>query len=428
MEQEQEKKRVLFQNTLMLYLLIFSSYFFNFITIPWQTRVLGPEYFGRLGFAMAMMAYFRLFIDFGFILSATEEVARHRDDRHQLSRIMTAVNISKFLLSTAGLVLLLLACWLAPRLSSEIRLYLFYYASVVSAAFIPDFLYRGLERMKTITLFTVLVQVIFLSLIFLFLKRPEDYLLVPLFTTLGNLAALAGVYYHAQKNEGVSHVRVEWSLVRQTLSKSSQFFLSRIAITVYSATNTFLVGLLNPLGSPVVGLFSSADRLINTARRGFTPIADSLYPYMVRNRDYRMVFRILVLLFPPVLAGCLLLGFRAEDFCAFLLGAKFRDAGAIVRYLLPIVVFTPAAYTLGFPVLTPMGLARHANLSTIVGSCFHIAGLAAMILTGHFGVRNLCLLTLATEGLVLFHRSLVIFLHRERLKPEYTDKTETQPE
>ena len=62
-------KGVLLQNTVMLYLLTFSNYFLSLVVVPYETRVLGVEVFGVLGAATAIMVYFQLVVDFGFLLS-----------------------------------------------------------------------------------------------------------------------------------------------------------------------------------------------------------------------------------------------------------------------------------------------------------------------------------------------------------------------
>ena len=72
-------KQVLLQNTFMLYLLTFSNYFLSLVVVPYETRILGPTVYGTLGAATAIMVYFQLVIDFGFLLSGTQEVARSRD-------------------------------------------------------------------------------------------------------------------------------------------------------------------------------------------------------------------------------------------------------------------------------------------------------------------------------------------------------------
>ena len=72
------KRGVLLKNTMMLYILQFSTYFLGFIVVPYETRVLGPVLYGMVGAAMAAMIYFQNVIDFGFILSGTADVALHR--------------------------------------------------------------------------------------------------------------------------------------------------------------------------------------------------------------------------------------------------------------------------------------------------------------------------------------------------------------
>ena len=110
----------------MLYILTFSGYVFNFITMPYQTRVLGPVVFGVLGFAQACAVYVQLFLDFGFLLSSTEDVANCRDDKQQMSRIMSAVTVCKLGLGVVAFAVVLALCLFVPKLREDITLYMLY--------------------------------------------------------------------------------------------------------------------------------------------------------------------------------------------------------------------------------------------------------------------------------------------------------------
>ncbi|MBD3107142.1 oligosaccharide flippase family protein [Bacillus sp. AGMB 02131] len=403
-----DKKKNLFKNTILLYILVFSSYFFAFISVPFQTRILGPEFYGKLGFALAFMAYFRVLIDFGFILSATEEVSRKRDNIEELSKVVIAVNIIKVILTTFSFVILVLLIENIPKFQEDSLLYYLVFFSVISGAFFPDYLYRGLENMKTITIRTVLIQASFVFLLILFLKDKEQYYLVPVLTTLGNLVALVAIYIHSIKKIGIRFIKIDHRYIWKIFKRSSSFFYSRIASSVYSSTNTFILGLIYPVGSNIVGLYNATDKLVITAKSGFSPIADSLYPYMVKNRDFRLVRKILYIIMPPVIIGSLIVGIYAEELMGFILGEDFRSAGNILRMLIPIVAMTPIIYILGFPVLTPMGLSKHANLSIIIGSLFHIIGLAVLLFTENFSVITICYLTILTELIILIYRVVLI--------------------
>ena len=89
------KSKVLVKNTVMLYILQFSTYLFSFLTVPYQSRILGPEIYGILGVAGAVMIYFQLFMDFGFLLSATEDISKNRDDKQYICRKITSIAVIK---------------------------------------------------------------------------------------------------------------------------------------------------------------------------------------------------------------------------------------------------------------------------------------------------------------------------------------------
>ena len=281
-------KQVLLQNTFMLYLLTFSNYFLSLVVVPYETRILGPTVYGTLGAATAIMVYFQLVIDFGFLLSGTqEEIARSRErSRAAASRIFTATTLAKLLLHRhipgrsgcavsgdpclAGKARALSAVFLRyrrrfshsglclSRSGKDVR----DYRSVPSAS--KPFSLRALWRL---------------------LKTPEDVWMVPAVNAIGCLAALGLTLVHLSRKLDIHFTAPNWSEVIRSLKRSSTFFYSRIATTAYSALNTVILDMISASGA-TVGYYSSADRLITTSRSALSPISDSLYPYMVKNRDF----------------------------------------------------------------------------------------------------------------------------------------------
>ena len=167
----------------------------------------------------------------------------------------------------------------------------------------------------------------------------------------------------------------------------------------------------------VTGYYTSADKLITTAKSGMSPISDSMYPYMVKNRDFRLIRKTLKLLMPVILVGCVIVWIFARPLCSWFFGPEFADASRVLRVMLPVVVVILPSYILGFPTLSPMGLAKHANYSTIVGSVFYVASMAALFLTGHVTMVSLGALTSATEILIFPYRLIVVWHYRERMQP-----------
>lgn len=296
-------KGVLLQNTVMLYLLTFSNYFLSLVVVPYETRVLGVEVFGVLGAATAIMVYFQLVVDFGFLLSGTQEVAKSRDDPAAVSRIFTATTLAKLLLIAVSLAVLMLLCQVIPAWRERQTLYLLFFCGTAVNSLIPDYLYRGLEKMSAITIRTVCIKAFFTLGIVVFMKAPEDVWMVPAINAIGCLAALGLTLLHLNRKLGIRFTSPDWSEAIRSLKRSSTFFYSRIATTAYSALNTVILDMISASGA-TVGYYSSADRLITTGKNALSPISDSLYPYMVKNRDFKLVRKILLIFEPLIFLFC----------------------------------------------------------------------------------------------------------------------------
>lgn len=411
---ENRQKHSLIENTIMLYILQFSTMALGFFTQGFQVRVLGMEKVGVLGTAAYAGNFFQMLIDFGFILSATAKIAQHREDKAYLSKTLSCVVAAKTLFMLVCAVIM--AVFVAPVLDSrdELAVYLFYLASVCLASFLPDFMYRGLEQMTTITVRAVSIKIFAAVMIFVFIRQPSDYYLVPLFTALGNGAALIFVYRHLFHKVGVRFCRVTVREVWAEIADSSQFFLSKLSASV----NTNLSGILVRLngGDFAAGLYNNADKVINVAKGGMGPIADSLYPHMMKHKNFNIVKKALLYIFPIILLGSGAVYVFAEPLLVLWLGPEGKDVVQPLRLMIPAAVFTFPGYVLGHPTLGAMGLMKYANISVVFGTFVFLLGVGVAYLTVGIGLESLCILASVTEFSVTAFRIAVIAKNRRLLK------------
>ncbi len=409
------KKLVLFQNTFMLYILQFSTYILTFLAIPYETRVLGKQIYGIIGTASAIMVYMQLVVDFGFILSATEQVSKHRTDTQYLSKVFTSVTINKLMLALLSGCALFALCRLIPAWRPNTAFFLLYFCATAINALMPDFIYRGLERMTAITVRAVAIRVFFTAMIFVFLRDKGDYFVIPILNIVGNAGAICAIYFHLFRKLHVRFCHVSAREVAASLRRSSTFFYSRIASSIYTKSNYIILSLISAdTGS--VGLYTSADHLIGAAQNCVSPISDSLYPYMIKNHDYQLIKKTLAIVMPVIVLGAAVVFIWAEPLCVFVFGSDFVGAGQILRTMLPIVVVILPSYVCGFPMLSSMGLTKYANYSIIFGSALHIFNLAVLYFTGNMSILTLGAAVSVAETMILAFRLGVIWIHRDRLK------------
>ncbi len=404
--------KVLFSNTIFLYILTFSSQFFSFLTVPYLTRVLGPSVYGKVGIAVAYMAYVQIILDFGFILSATQKVVENREDKDKLGKIITAVTCVKLTLSIILTIVFGCFVFMSESMKQDAVFYLLYMVSTIANALMPDFFYRGIEKMKIITVRTFIIKGAATLGTFIFVKKAIDYWTIPLFVMLGNSIAVFVMFHDMAQNYQVKFQRTNFRFIKNLVKDSALFFVSRAASTAYQAVNTIILSFIYG-SSPLVGYYTSADKLISLGKTASGPIADSLYPYMIKQKNYKLVKKILLIFMPIIIIGVTVVFVLAEPICIWLFGAEYAEAGNVLRCLLPILLVILPTYILCFPVMVPLGLSKWANMSNVVGMVIQILGLVVLSVLGKLNIYTLCLLSSTTEVMVFLFR-LIVVIFRER--------------
>ncbi|MDU4094337.1 MAG: oligosaccharide flippase family protein, partial [Pantoea sp.] len=107
------------KNIFYLALVQGSAYILPLLTFPYLVRVLGPVNFGVLGFCQATMQYLVILTDYGFNLTATQQVAKKRDNKIELSVLFWNVIWSKCFLAAVAFSALFLICLLVPKYQND---------------------------------------------------------------------------------------------------------------------------------------------------------------------------------------------------------------------------------------------------------------------------------------------------------------------
>ena len=335
---------VLRKNIVSLFMLQGANYLLPLITVPYLVRVLGPGNFGRIAFAQAFIQYFVILTDYGFNLSATRAVALVRDDSEELSRLFSAVMIIKATLMAFGFLAMLLLVWLVPAFKKDWLLYVLVYLTVVGNVLFPVWLFQGLERMRHITLFTILARTLIVIAIFVFVHHQSDYRLAAALQASGMvIAGLLAIIFIPR----IVRLRLHWpgiAQLRHVMIDGWHVFLSTAAINLYTSSNVFFLGLLtNPIA---VGYFAAAEKLIKAVQGLVGPVSQAVYPHiaalLTRSRQDGLAFiaKLLRIQGAATLALSLMLFVLAGPVVHLLLGEQFQESVRLVEWMaaLPFII------------------------------------------------------------------------------------------
>ncbi len=404
------------KNTFFLYIMTGAKFVLPLIITACLTRRLGPDAYGVISYLTPVMGYFILLFDFGFNFSATKKIAQHRADPVLIEKTIAAVYTAKILLVLAGFLPLMLLLLCIDLLRQYVLLTVLYYLSTAAQIFIPDFLYRGLEKMEGVTTRYILAKLITAVLIFLAVRDDGGLILVPLAYLIGTVAAALHTNHHMVKKLGY---RVALGGLREAaaeLRESGIYFVSTFASTALSVTSTFVMGIVG-MPTAQIAYWGVAFQVVQAVQAMYDPITTSIYPHVAGKRDHKFVLLITLCLLPLVAAGCVLLYCLAGLAVKIIAGSAYLAAVPVLQALTPMLLFSFVAQMLGFPLLGALGRERQASFTTLVAAGAQILGLVGLALSHHFTLLSLAQLRNVTELIFMILRIYFVgvFL-RERRK------------
>lgn len=284
-----KNKRTLINNFFSLVVLRGFQFLIPLITLPYLVRVVGIEKFGLINFALSFGMYFGAIIQFGFSITATREIARHCNDAVLLKKIYSSTLFSSVLLALLCIIIFLPIVFLSDRFNEYQNLYFYTLTFVVFQSLFPVWYFQGIEKMKYITFLSLGANVTFLIGLFLFVKTPDDFVLV-----VGLNAASACFTFVISILIIQKHFKTSFSLpkiteVRLVYINGYHAFISQLAPNLYNNSSVFILGLFT--NTNVVGLYVAATKVIDAVLSLSYILSNTFLPYLSRDLTNHGLFK-----------------------------------------------------------------------------------------------------------------------------------------
>ncbi|MGX7059004.1 flippase [Vagococcus humatus] len=393
------------------------------ITMPYLIMVLGVKNYGLNSFVQAVMQYFIIVTNYGFNISATQEISVNREDKEKVEQIYTNVMTCKVLLTLACFGILLLMMTFIPKMNQDPKLYLCMFGIVVGSVFLPVWFFQGMEEMASIGVLNFVSKSIFTVGLFIFVKSPADIYAVGIlnslgYLTIGVIATLIvrykyGIHYRKPSKTGIiSQFKSSWYL-----------FLSTLATSVYNTTNIFVLGLV--AGDTATGYFNLANTLIRVCASVATPIVQTFYPKVTqliqtsKEDSLKLIQKIWLVVTVLFTLGCVILLVGSGPVLTWLFQDKFSHSVRLIQIMafLPLMV----AWSNVFGVMTMTTFGYQRELSRIYLVTGLISLVSIILLTVTFketgtAVNAILIETIVTISMYLFLQKKGIQVPKGQLK------------
>lgn len=396
------KKNKMLNNTIMLMIFNISKLVFPFITLPYLTRVLTSETYGTVTYVKTVMSYMQILVDFGFILSATKSIVKAKNNSKKIGEIAGETLLARMILGLIGFVVLFILTIALPILRNNILYTFLSYIAVFASIFLMDYLFRGIEKMHIITIRFIVMKTISTIMTFFMIKNDNNILMLPVLDVLSTIVAIILVVYEIKKIEIKLQMPKNIKKAICSIKESFVYFLSNVASTSFNALSTIIIGI--KISASEVAYWGVCMQIIGSIQACYTPISEGIYPEMIKTKNINIIKKVLKLLLPVVIVGCIFSYFFAETGLMILGGIEYTKAVPILRILIPVLFFGFLAIIFGWPTLGAIDKSKETTKSTIITISVNISLLIFLLITNRFTLINIAIVRTFSEFVLFITR------------------------
>jgi O-antigen/teichoic acid export membrane protein len=369
------------------------------VMMPFATRFLGVEGFGRYNTATVIMFYVFLINDFGLNTWVTRELARHKEQTTEI--LGRAIGIKAMLVLPCFLFVLLYTLLTNYDTTSYQAIWIFaLYGIVDSFTQLGYAVFRSRERMELETIVASLAKTLLTALAVLALVRGWGLIVFSSMFLISTFFSMTLSLYFVRSQFSPLHITWDWSAAMDMLRRSAYFGLALFIASSYDKLDVLMLSWMKSMD--MVGLYSAPNKLLSFTNQIPTIFATAFFPQMARfvsNRDelgriVTLAVKYLVMLAVPMVTGIFLI---SDQLTVLVFGGLFTHSAAALR----IMAFASGLQFLNIFMAGLYGATNHQNKILqieIVALVFKLV--VNLYLIPHYGFLGAAISTVATEGLV----------------------------
>lgn len=392
------------QNATALMILQAATIAAPLLVLPYLTRVLNIETFGLLMVIFSLFSIGIIITDFGFSLYATYKIAEHREDKKYVSSLIGAVFCIKVLFCFLMLTLLIV---FHGFITNNSILVLYISLNLVIQAFFPTWFFQGIEKMRNITLYTILGKVVYIILVLTFVGDSNDMPLVVLFIALSNaLSVIVGWYYMYKNGYAIKLPTPKY--LKLVLLESSSFFFARAAVSLYTAASTFIVGSISGAGQ--AALFGAAEKVYQASQAVTSSFSQAFFPFIAKTKKTNSFIKAVCFCCIILSFFCSVFGVFSDELMEFVFGGEFAESGSVLSVFMLITVVNFISVNFGYPVFSSLDKLNIVNKTVYIGGLLQVVLLLVLTWLGEINALNVVLSVLVTEAVVMFMRVSIYYI------------------
>lgn len=375
------------------------NYIVPLVVLPIMIRSLGNYNFGRLSLCISIVNYCLIVVDFGLNMLVTKDVSENRDNNDILSKIFTKTILIKLFLAVVILVVVIVLAAYVEMISNNINVIFLLYFLVLGQSIFPVWFFAGMENLKFSLIVNTIGKLLYLVLMFLFVREPRDIYMAAIITSsIPFIIGITGVFYVTKKHN-VSFLWVPIKDVVLYAKNSFDLFMTNIFTSIY--INLPMIVVAGFFGYNAAGSYATAEKIIGAFKNVFVPISQAIYPNITNHikndkNDAKLKIKSFLRLFIVIGVVISIVVYSCSDYMVYIVaGNKFNESADLLKIMALLPLFFGVSNMLGTNTLFVLGYRKEFFYSLFFASIF---GGVSILLSGYaFSLEVVSLSIVVTE-------------------------------
>lgn len=348
---------------------------FPLITFPYVSHVLSVKGMGIYNFSNTYVGYFILLAGLGISTYAVREGAKYRNNRQKISLFSSQMFTINMYSTVLAYILLVVSLIIFKNLYNYVSTILIFSLQLFFTTIGTEWLYVIYEDYSYITVRSILFKIISIFLLFILVKKANDYLWYATITVFAGVGSNILNYIHVRSFCDIRLVRKV--NLRYHLKPILVIFASSIAATIYVSSDTTILGLLK--GDYAVGIYSVSVKIYQIAQSLLSALLTVTIPRLAMlmgqkrlieyNKVLSNVINTLSILVLPASVGLMML---SKDVVLIIAGNKYADSVKSLCIITWAIIFSIFSWIFTECVLIPAKREKKVLQNTIITAIINV--------------------------------------------------------
>lgn len=366
------------------------------ITMPYVSRVLGPQGVGTNSLTNANTQYFMLLGTLGITMYATKKIATVRENRRKLRQTFWEIFSIQFIGCMISYIIFVLVLGIRSSLGLYYMLQGFF---ILSSAIDISWYFVGIEDFKNASIRSFLVKIISVFLIFIFVKDSNDLWQYILINSLTMFIGQFVMWIYVDKST-FSFKSLDKLKLRRHITPILVLFIPQVATQIYTVLDKTMLGVFSP--TVEVGYYDQSQKIVRILLTILTSLGTVMMPRiasLISKNQHDIVkntlkksFTIISFLAIPIAFG--IMGV-SDRFIPMFFGYEYLSVIPLLKISSILVIIIGVGNVFGTQYMIAVGKNKEYTISVCVGAAVNF--ILNLILIPKFSALGAVIATVSAE-------------------------------